>query len=584
MTSHDLRAESDSGASVGTDSRPAEPLPADLLIHSARLWSGGEPLPHTALVASDGYIVALGGDELCQAYDATRVIDARGGLVTPSFVDCHVHMGPGGIERLRCDLSPCANADEVAAEIERYAAANPYAPWVLGGGWRLPHFAGGTPRKEMLDRLVPDRPAFLINADHHGAWANSRALELAGITAETPDPVDGRIERDPDGAPTGTLHEGAADLVGRVLPAATETEMRAGLVAGEQYLFAHGITGWQEAVLGSFMGYADFSAVIRSLIDAGDLSGHVTGALWVSRDFDGLPVADFVAELERRRTEYGGRGFTLDTAKIMVDGVTENLTAAMEEPYLNPCTCSTGDAHRETGADGHGLTGGTGLAYFNRDELLELVPLLNARGFSAHFHSIGDRAARYALDAVEAVPAEVRARVRNHIAHLQVINPVDVPRFAQLGVTANMQAFWACLDTQLLELAKPVMGEQRMRWQYLFKSLQEAGTRLACGSDWPVSTPDPWQAIHVAVNRQAPGVSDVPPLLPEQALDLTTMLTAYTRGSRELIGVPGGEIELGAVADLAIADRDPFASPASEIHLTRNVATVLGGDVVYAAD
>lgn len=574
MTSHDLRAESDSGASVGTDSRPAEPLPADLLIHSARLWSDGELLPHSALVATGGRIVALGGDELRTAYTATRIIDARGGIVTPSFVDSHVHMSQGGIEQLRCDLTACGSAEEVAAEIIRYAAANPDVEWVLGGGWRMPHFAGGTPLKEDLDRLVPDRPAYLINADHHGAWANSRALELAGITADTPDPVDGRIERDADGTPTGTLHEGAADLVGRVLPAITDEETRAGQIAGEQHLFSYGITGWQEAVLGDFMGYTDFTPSFRSLIDEGLLRGRVTGALWVSRGFEGMTIPDFVADLERRRDEYGGRGLTLDTAKIMVDGVAENETAAMEEPYLRPCTCGEGAAG----------PGGTGLAYFSREELLELVPLLNARGFNAHFHTIGDRAARYALDAVEAVPAEVRARVRNHIAHLQIVNPADVPRFARLGVTANLQALWACYDAQMMDLTVPIMGEERMQWQYLFKSLQDAGTRLACGSDWPVSTPDPWQAIHVAVNRRAPGVSDLPPLLPEQSLDLATILTAYTRGSHELIGVPGGVIELGAVADLAIADRDPFATPASEIHLTRNVATVLGGEVVYAAD
>ncbi len=547
--------------------------PADLLIHSAKLWSDGETLPHTALVATGGRIVALGGDELRESYSAARVVDAAGGLVTPSFVDSHVHMSQGGIEQLRCDLTACASADEVYAEIGRYAAANPDAPWVLGGGWRMPYFAGGTPLKEDLDRLVPDRPAFLINADHHGAWANSRALELAGITAETPDPIDGRIERDAHGTPTGTLHEGAADLVGRVLPEITEEEIRAGQIAGERYLFSYGVTGWQEAVLGDFMGYSDFTPTFRSLIDAGELRGRVTGALWVSRGFEGMTIPEFVDDLERRRAEYGGRGLTLDTAKIMVDGVAENETAAMEEPYLKPCTCGEGDPG----------TGGTGLAYFSREQLLELVPLLNARGFNAHFHTIGDRAARYALDAVEAVPAEVRARVRNHIAHLQIINPEDVPRFAPLGVTANMQALWACFDAQMLDLTVPIMGDERMQWQYLFKSLQNAGTALACGSDWPVSTPDPWQAIHVAVNRRGAGETELPPLLPEQALDLATMLTAYTRGSHELIGVPGGVIEVGAVADLAIADRDPFAAPAESIHLTRNAMTVLDGEVVYAA-
>ena len=545
--------------------------PADLLIHSARLWSDGEFLPHSVLVATNGTIVALGGDELRTQYAPAREIDAQGGLVTPSFVDAHVHMAQGGIEQLRCDLTACENAEQVYEEIAKYAAATPDSEWVLGGGWRMPFFPGGTPLKEDLDRLVPDRPAFLLNADHHGAWANSLALEAAGITADTPDPVDGRIERDADGNPTGTLHEGAADLVAHALPEITEEEVRAGQLAGEATLFSFGITGWQEAILGEFLGYPDLTSTFRALVDEGKLRGRITGALWVSRDFDKMTIPEFVDELERRRELYGGRGLTINTAKIMVDGVAENETAAMEEPYLRPCNCG----------DSAGKTGDTGLAYFSREELLELVPLLNERGINAHFHTIGDRAARYALDAVEAVPAETRARVRNHIAHLQVINPEDVPRFAPLGVTANMQALWASYDEQMLNLTVPIMGDERMKWQYLFRSLHEAGTTLACGSDWPVSSPDPWQAIHVAVNRRGAGQTDTPQLLPEEALDLPTMLTAYTRGSHELIGVPGGTLEIGAACDLAIADRDPFAADTNEIHLTTNVATVLGGEVVY---
>lgn len=544
----------------------ADAVVPELVIHNARIWSDGTMLPHTALAAAGGRIVALGGEELADQ-PARRVIDARGGLVTPSFVDAHVHTAIGGIESLRCDLTACDSADEVYAEIARYATAHPELPWIVGGGWHMPHFPGGTPRREDLDRLVPDRPVFLINADHHGAWANTRALELAGITADTPDPADGRIERDTAGAPTGTLHEGAAELVGAVIPATADDEVRAGILAGEQVLFRHGITGWQEAILGSYAGYTDFTPAYRALIDAGQLRGRVSGALWVSRDFDGLSIANFVADLERRRAHYERDGLILDTAKIMVDGVPENETAAMEEPYAPECSC----------------TGGSGLAYFSREQLLELVPLLNARGFNAHFHAIGDRAVRYALDAVAAVPEVDRARVRNHIAHLQVMNPADAPRFRELGVTANLQALWACLDDQMQELTLPLLGSERAGWQYLFGSLERAGAALACGSDWPVSTPDPWQAIHVAVNRREPGDTTFAPLLPEQALSLETILTAYTRGSHELLGMPGGTIAVGAVCDLAVADRDPFAGEPAEIFRTQNRVTVLGGEVVFEA-
>ena len=543
------------------------PIPADLLIHSAKIWSNGAMLAHTALVSQDGRIIALGGDELADRYAASRIIDAGGGLVTASFVDAHVHPTMGGIESQQCDLTGCANAEEVYAKIAQYAAANPELQWILGGGWRMPYFPGGIPRREDLDRIVPDRPVFLINTDHHGAWVNSRTLELAGITADTPDPSDGRIERNADGSPSGTLQEGAAELVGPVLPEITVAEIRAGVLAGERVLFGFGITGWEEAILGSYAGYRDFTPVYRELLDEGLLRGRVSGALWVSRDFDGMTIPEFVTDLERRRDRYARPGLRLDTAKIMVDGVAENETAAMEEPYQAECSC----------------TGGRGLAYFKREQLLELVPLLNARGITAHFHAIGDRAVRYALDAVEAVPVADRARVRNHIAHLQVINPEDLPRFSALGVTANLQPLWACLDDQMTTLTLPLMGELRSKWQYLFRSLERTGATLACGSDWPVSTPDPWQGMHVAVNRRAPGDTSSDALLPDEAMSLATILTAYTRGSHELLGMPGGMIEVGEVCDVAVADRDPFAADAAEIYLTRNRVTVLAGEVVFEA-
>lgn len=542
----------------------------DLIIHGARIWSDGEMSEHTALAVAGDRIVALGGDELATQWrdvtgEAPRLIDAAGGFVTPGFVDAHVHTTIGGIERLRCDLTSCADAEEVYAKIAEYAAAHPNEEWILGGGWRMPFFPGGIPHREDLDRIVPDRPVYLINADHHGAWANSLALELAGITDDTPDPVDGRIERDENGVANGTLQEGAAELVGKIAPATTAAEIRAGLLEGERALFEVGVVGWQEAILGDYAGYTDFTPAYRDTVDAGELRGRASGALWVSRGFDGMSIPEFVADLERRRSAYEREGLTLNTAKIMVDGVAENETAALVDPYVPECSC----------------TGGNGLAYFTREQLLELTPLLNERGFNAHFHAIGDRAVKYALDAIEAVPAEVRGRMRNHIAHLQIIDPVDVPRFAELGVTANLQTLWAANDAAMQHLALPILGAERAEWLYLFGSLERAGTSLACGSDWPVSTPNPWLAMHVAVNRVEPGDTTTPPLLPDEALPLATILDAYTRGSHELLGFAGGRIEVGAVADLAIADRDPFAGEPHDIWRTENRATVVAGKVVF---
>jgi predicted amidohydrolase YtcJ len=278
--------------------------------------------------------------------------------------------------------------------------------------------------------------------------------------------------------------------------------------------------------------------------------------------------------LERRERYRGGR-FAATSIKVMQDGVAENFTAAMLEPYC----------------DGHGhFTDNSGISFVAPEILNEAVPLLDAAGFQVHFHAIGDRAVRECLDAVEhAIAANGRSDNRHHIAHIQVIHPDDVPRFRALGVAANMQSYWATLEPQMIELTIPFLGEQRSAWQYPFGDLQRAGAVLAAGSDWSVSTPDPMAAIHTAVNRTAaPGHEDgdYPPFHPEQAIDLATSLTAYTAGSawvnhREH---DTGTVEVGKLADLVVLDRDPFAGPAAEIGATRVLQTFVGGNRVYAAD
>lgn len=540
----------------------------DLLIHSGTLWANGTLLDETAVAIADGRIVALGGDELRNEYRAAQSIDAAGGLVTPSFADAHIHALFGGIEMNRCDLTGCNDADEVAETIAEYARTHPDEEWILGGGWRMPFYEGGTPLASELDKIVSDRPVFLLNTDHHGAWVNSKALELAGITRDTPDPDDGVIERDAEGNPSGTLHEGAAELVGALLPETTVEEARTGLLTAQKRLFSLGITAWQEAILGEYGGYPDLTGVYRSLLDEGELKGDVSGALWTSRDFDGLPIRAFVDTLVNKRATFQGDDFNLGTVKIMVDGVAENQTAALLEPYLDECGC----------------TKNLGLAYFTADELLELVPLLNANGFNVHMHAIGDRAVQYALDAIAAVPADVRRARRNHIAHLQIVHPNDVPRFSSLGVAANMQALWAHRDEQMEDLTVPILGEERTDWHYPFGSILRSGATLVCGSDWPVSTPDPWQAIHVAVNRRGPGDPEAEPLVPREAITLSEAIDAYTSRTHDLLGTGAGTLEVGAKADLAVADRNPFAGPESDIYTTRNLATVWRGEVLFRSD
>jgi predicted amidohydrolase YtcJ len=504
--------------------------------------------------------------------DAGRVVAVGRGLrgddlvdvpfLAPGFTDAHVHPIQGGLERLRCDLSELDTRAAYLAAVRAYAEAHPERAWILGGGWAMPAFPGGTPLAADLDTVVPDRPVFLPNRDHHGAWVNTRALEIAGIARETPDPPDGRIERDADGHPSGTLHEGATTLVSRHLPRTTGADYRAALLAGQAYLHSLGVTGWQDAIVGSYSGMDDPGSTYVDAAASGELLSHVVGALWWDRRQGVEQVADLVG---RRDALTGGR-FSATAVKVMQDGVAENGTAALLEPYLDRC--------------GH-ATDNSGLSFLDAQAVKDAVAALDAAGFQVHVHTIGDRAVRETLDAMVGTdPAR-----RHHIAHLQLIHPDDVPRFTELGVAANMQALWACLDDQMVDLTLPFLGEERSSWQYPFGDLHRAGARLVAGSDWPVSTPDPLAAIHTAVTRTSygdPGRAGTDPFLPEQALPLEVAFAAYTSGSawanrRDDAGV----VEVGAVADLVVLDRDPFAGLPEEIGAARVVSTWVDGELVH---
>lgn len=544
---------------------------AAVRFRNGSVFDGERYLGSGEVLVVDGRVVEVRavdrGAEPATTGAGEEVVDLGGGLLSPGFVDAHVHPIQGGLERLRCDLSHLSTREEYLAAIRAYADAHPDLPWILGGGWAMPAFPGGTPTAADLDEAVPGRAVFLPNRDHHGAWVSSRALEIAGVDAGTPDPPDGRIEREADGRPSGTLHEGATALVSRHLPRTTGTDYYAALLAGQTYLHSLGVTSWQDAIVGAYSGMDDPASTYTTAAGNGDLRSHVVGALWWERRLGVEQVADLVG---RREAMTGGR-FRGTTVKIMQDGVAENGTAAMIAPYLDRC--------------GH-PTDNTGHSFVEAGALREAVAALDAAGFQVHVHAIGDRGVREALDAFEGTdPAR-----RHHVAHLQLVHPDDVPRFAALGVAANMQALWACLDEQMVDLTIPFLGEERSRWQYPFGDLHRAGTRLVAGSDWPVSTPDPLAAIHVAVNRTAwgeEGRAGTEPFLPEQALPLETAFAAYTSGSawvnhRDLHD-GAGRLAPGAVADLVVLDRDPFAGPAAEVGATRAVSTWIDGVSVFEA-
>lgn len=540
---------------------------ADLVFHGGRALvpdaGAGEA---TAVAVARGRIVAVGRDEVRELIGpGTEVVDLRGGLLTPGFQDAHVHPLGGGQSLLLCNVGAAQSPLESAELVAEYALANPELEWITGGGWYMATFPGGTPTADLLDAVVPDRPVFLTNRDVHGAWVNSRALEIAGITADTPDPPDGRIERDASGRPTGTLHEGAMTLVNRFIPPPSHAERAHALLVAQAYLHSFGVTAWQDAILGDYADLRDPSAAYKALAEDRRLTARVVGALWWERERGLEQIESLVS---RRETLRAGR-FAATSVKIMQDGVAENFTAAMLAPY----------------GDGHGhATPNSGISFVDPEDLKAAVTELDALGFQVHFHSIGDRAARECLDAVEAaLEANGRADNRHHIAHIQVVHPEDVPRFATLGVTANIQALWATKDEQMVQLTLPFLGEARGAWQYPFGDLARSGARLAAGSDWPVSSPDPLAAIHVAVNRSA---GDDAQLLPEQALTLAEAFAAYTAGSAYVNHLDDvtGTIEVGKHADLAVLDRDPFAGPADEIAAARVLQTFVEGERVFARD
>ena len=545
-----------------------------LVLRGGAAFDGHTYRPGHGVVVAGGRVRAVAPDADLASYVATgeRVeeVDLAGGLVLPGFQDAHVHPVQGGLLRLRCDLAELETREDYLEAVASYAAAHPELEWVIGGGWTMSVFGTAGPRADDLSAVVPDRPVVLVNRDHHGTWVNRRALELAGIDRHTPDPPDGRIERDADGEPTGMLHEGAMHLVDHLVPPISQDDLYAGLLEAQSYLHGFGVTAWQDAILGEYAGGADASPAYLRAVEAGTLTARVRGALWWRRDLGEEQVDDLI---ERRERYTRGR-LVAGSVKIMQDGIAENFTAGMTTPYLDAC--------------GH-ATDNLGLSFVDAVALQRHVTRLDAEGFQVHVHAIGDRAAREALDAFAAACAAngpaASERNRHHIAHLQVVHPGDVPRFAALGVTANIQALWAHYDDQMVEMTIPYLGEERSTWQYPFGDLARAGAHLAAGSDWPVTTPDPLAAIHVAVNRWAygeEGRAGSEPFLPEQALTLEQAFAASTSGSARTNHLDEtGTLAPDALADLAVLDRDPFAGDPAEIGATRVRATYVDGERVH---
>lgn len=537
-----------------------------LVVNNAQLWSP-ERSEHTAFAVADGEIIAVGPDEeiLGLAGPGTDVVDAGGAAVLPGFHDAHVHAQAAGLALLGCDLDREHSLEGYERLISEFAAAHE-GEWVVGSGWFGDVFPGGFPDRLLLDRLVPDRPAVFTSHDAHGIWVNTAALAAAAIDRDTPDPFGGQVVRDENGDATGMLFETAGELVTRLIPSQSPEDLRAGLLAAQEEFFSLGVTAWHDAILGQMLTLPDCLPAYLETLEDGSLRARVTGSIW----WPAGGTRDRLDEVLGKVREARDRGFAVDSIKIMQDGICENCTAALIAPYTGVLPETSGES------------------MIAPDELAEIVSVLDAEGLSVHFHGVGDRAVRECLDAVAEARRRNGAGRRHQIAHLDVVDPSDFPRFAELGVTANLQPLWARADQEILERKLPQLGPDRARWHFPFGSLHAAGAHLAMGSDWPVTSPDPLWGLHTACTRTAPRADkhalneeSRTPSIPEERLDVDTAVRAYTLGSAEVSGNADtiGSLEPGKLADFVILT-GPIGSP-EDFDEVRVARTFLGGEAVY---
>lgn len=535
---------------------------ADLLFKSGAVYTlNSERSWAQAVAIRSGRIICVGtNEEMAPCIGpSTRIVDLGGKMLMPAFQDVHIHPISAGIEVNSCSLGGLKSVAAYVEAIRHCADSHPAAAWITGGGWLMSAFGpGGLARRELIDAVVPDRPVFLASVDGHTYWANTKALSLAKITDQTPDPADGRIDRDPNtGAALGSLQEGAADLVSAVIPPVTASEREAGLRFALKVLNQYGITAIQDAAV-----YEDDLKAYHALDLRGELSMRVVAALWWERSA-GLGQID---RLERLRTQYSTGRIDAGTVKIMQDGVMENYTAVLLEPYLGTTANQRGIPMVEPGV------------------LKTAVTRLDAAGFQVHFHAIGDGAVRESLDAIEAAEhANGRKGHRHHIAHLELVDPADVPRFRELGVIANFQPLWAFADDYITQLTIPALGPERSSRLYPIGTLYRSGAVVAFGSDWSVSSPNPLEEIQVAVTRMGPAGETKTPFLPDERINLPEALAAFTSNAAytNRLEKTTGSIEVGKSADLIVLDRNLFAVAPTQIAKARVLVTLFEGKPVY---
>ena len=543
----------------------ARVAPAEILIMHAKVYTLDPAKPWAQAIAiRHGKIQAVGRDEEIERYRGigTKWIDAGGKLVLPGFTDCHIHFLEGALGLGEVNLEGAKNVAEIRQRLRDYAKQHPDEPWILGRGWDYAMFAPETlPDKKYLDEIFPDKPVLLDGYDGHTTWANSKALVIAGIDKNTPDPANGQIVRNPaTGEATGALKESASELVGKMVPKPDHVAKLQALRAGIKWANQNGLTRVHSAG-------GDFEelAIYDELRHENQLTLRFTIAYF--QDPPELRKQDLDA-IEAARKKYHDAWIDTDAVKFMVDGVVESHTASLLAPYAD-------DPSK------------TGPLFWNPEKYQAAVAEIDKRRFQIFTHAIGDNGVRTVLNAYEFAEKKNHTKDhRNRIEHIETIDAADIPRFGKLGVIASMQPLHSKPDDDTLNVWARNLGPDRASRAWVWNSIREAGGHYAFGSDWPVVTLNPWIGIQTAVTRQTREATPKDGFLPAQRLTVAQAVEGYTMGAafagrREKTE---GSIAEDKLADLIIVDRNIFEIDPHSIADTKVVTTIVGGKVVYEAD
>jgi predicted amidohydrolase YtcJ len=544
------------------------------VFRNGTVWTGTSQATVGALLVDDGVIVAVGDDAHAKAADAAVEVDLEGGFLMPSFGDGHAHPMLGGLEYVGPAVRPCSSVEEIVAEVRKFAEANPDADWIVGASYDGSLAEGGLFDARWLDEAVPDRPVALRAWDYHTMWVNTAALERAGITPETPDPVLGEIPHRDDGSVLGTMREwGAVDLISAVMPARDEDVRIGALGTAADYYLARGVTWVQDA----WVEPADVDTYVAAA-RRGALRIRFNLAMYADPRYFDSQLAGF-ADARRRVEEVGSPLLTAQTVKFFADGVVENETGALLAPYCSGLHEHPRGQERSDSGEQHGMQ------VWEGDSLAQAARRVDELGLQIHIHAIGDAAVRQALDAIEyAIESNGPRDRRPVIAHVQLIDDADLERFAALGVIPCMQPLWAQEDALMNVLTVPRLGRERADKQYRTRTLDDSGAPLAFGSDWPVSSGAPFDGIAVAVSRQTAEGEPAGGWIPEEVVSVERALSAYTAGvaAQAFAEDVWGRMIPGASADLVWLDRDPRATSALELPGISIRATYVRGEVGYS--